>query len=566
MTYTFGNWEWQTLCCCILRILCRHQPESLPLMMMMASSMRRKSKREYSIDDIPIEVMLMIFKRCEPLACYRARLVCRRWRMAIDRMDKENRETILGEGQARLFICDRRRAILEKFNTLPSCSKSVKELTQSRKSTFHSDCYAHTVFNDWAYRFDLSDWTRNFDITEVWLQNFGSYLERDHVRLYIDTTTPSEVFNHLENASAENKAISNASSSASRASSNSSQLYQSGGSSSGSFSFVASIPYNLLPSSQKKARAMPDSASKVILNEAVCAELTKLSDGCFERLVEQLRHIHPLHLVFNDHSYYEKRPTLLLFWFLKKLPKLRRLTLDCIQGDQMVELHKVFNIDGIDELNIIQPKTNPCIIANGGLLDAFLQVKAANRRRFRLCVTGKNDINASAICNFIRKWRDHRDIIPFQTILIDERSVHPSEFIHATKCSGCNDCGGEVVRHKFSDKTGSTKQLIFRHRKHNVWINYKFEDKYLVFTYYDPKDSNHFMVKTAEPERTVVSFYSSTAKVAEKPEESDIAIRPSTQMLLMDSNNNSHHHHHSNNMSGKQNFLERIFSHLRSNA
>lgn len=45
---------------------------------------------------------------------------------------------------------------------------------------------------------------------------------------------------------------------------------------------------------------------------------------------------------------------------------------------------------------------------------------------------------------FLQKWRNHREIIPFHSILIDEACVSSSEFVHATKCPGCNDCGGEV--------------------------------------------------------------------------------------------------------------------------
>ncbi|VDK65963.1 unnamed protein product [Onchocerca ochengi] len=546
--------------------------------MMLPTSIRR-SRHVCSIDDIPVEVLLMIFKRCEPLACFRARLVCRRWRIVIDKMDKESRDTILGEGQARLYICDRRRAILEKFSSLPSCSNSVTELITARKSVFHADCYAHTALNNWTYRFDMTEWTRNFDIIEmkqkgmcelfalhgscvssthcetvvsntqknvwhshrplngkhkylcctllkVWVQNFGAFLERDQGRLVIDNAlAPPAICNQVANVNSENKIASSDSSPTSRASSQSPHAYRSGGSSSGSFSFATSMPYNLLPSSQKKAQIIPNVTSTAVLSESVNAELTRLSDGRFERLAEQLHQIHPLHLIFHDLSWYQKRPTLLLFWFLKKLPNLRRLTLDSIRGDQMIELHKVFCVDGIDELNIIQPVYNACIIVNEGLFDSFLQVNSAMRRRFRLRITGKTDIKASALCNFIRKWRNHREIIPFHSILIDEACVSSSEFVHATKCPGCSDCGGEVLRHKSNNTTWNTKQLVFRHRKYNVWINYKSESGYLVFTYYNPKDSNHFTVKTVEPESTVVSFYSSTPLGIEKPEESDIADR-----------------------------------------
>ncbi|VDM91673.1 unnamed protein product [Litomosoides sigmodontis] len=493
----------------------------------------KRSRHVCSVDDIPVEILLMIFKRCEPLACYRARLVCRRWRIVIDKMDKESRDAIVvGEGQARLYICDRRRAILEKFTSLPSCSNSVSELITTRKSVFYADCYAHTAFNNWTYRFDMLEWIRNFDIIEVWVQNFGAFLERDQGCLIIDNAlVPPATCNQTGNANSENKIASSASSPTSRASSQSPHTNRSGGSSSGSFSYAASVPYNLLPSSQKKSQIIPNNVN---------AELTKLSDGRFERLAEQLRQIHPLHLIFHDLSWYQKRSTLLLFWFLKKLRNLRRLTLHSVRGDQMVELHKTYNA---------------CIIVNEGLFDAFLQVNSAIRRRFRLRVTGKTAINASTLCNFIRKWRNHREIVPFHSILIDEACVSSSEFVHATKCPGCSDCGGEVLRHKSNGTTWNTKQLVFRHRKYNVWINYRSESGYLVFTYYNPKDSNHFTVKKTEPESTVVSFYSSTPTISqEKPEESDMPDR--SWSLFKKSSDNT----------DELTMLQRIFALIRSKA
>ncbi|CAG9539909.1 unnamed protein product [Cercopithifilaria johnstoni] len=506
---------------------------------MLPPSMKR-TKHVRSIDDIPVEVLLMIFKRCEPLACFRARLVCRRWRIVIDKMDKESREAILGEGQARLYICDRRRAILEKFSSLPSCSNSVTELITTRKSVFYADCYAHTALNNWTYRFDMTEWTRNFDIIEVWVQNFGAFLERDQGCLVIDNAlAPPAICNQAGNVNPENKIASSASSPTSRTSSQSPHAHRSGGSSSGSFSYASSVPYNLLPSSQKKSQIVPNVSSTAVLSENVNAELTKLSEGRFERLAEQLHQIHPLHLIFHDLSWYQKRPTLLLFWFLKKLRNLRRLTLHSIRGDQMVELHKAYNA---------------CIIVNGGLFDAFLQVNSTIRRRFRLRITGKTGINASTLCSFIRKWRNHREIIPFHSILIDEACVSSSEFIHATKCPGCSNCDGEVLRHKSNGTTWNTKQLVFRHRKYNVWINYKSESGYLVFTYYNPKDSNHFTVKTVEPESTVVSFYSSTPISHEKPEESNMADR--TWSLFKKSADTT----------DELTMLQRIFALIRSNA
>uniref|UniRef100_A0A183DNR1 F-box domain-containing protein n=1 Tax=Gongylonema pulchrum TaxID=637853 RepID=A0A183DNR1_9BILA len=332
------------------------------------------------------------------------------------------------------------------------------------------------------------------------------------------------------------------------------RTFRSGGSTSGSLPSTGTMPYNLLPSSQKKSHSEPYAASAELLNLGMNTELSKLSDGRFERLARQLRKICPLHLVLNDHSYYQKRPPLLLFWFLKQLPNLRRLTLYSIRGDPHVELHKVFSVVGIDELNIIQPTDNACIVVNEGLLESFLKVSSPVRRRFRLRITGKTDITATALCNFIRKWRNHREIVPFHTILIDVSCVAPSEFIHATKCPGCHECSDEFVRHRSVSTSCNTKQLVFRHRKHNVWINYKYDSGYLVFTYYDPKDRIHFTVKTIEPASKVVAFHSPMLTRLEKPEESDVAVRTWPQSKK------------SAATTEERTVLQRIFALIRSNA
>lgn len=49
----------------------------------------------------------------------------------------------------------------------------------------------------------------------------------------------------------------------------------------------------------------------------MCKELEGISAGRFERLAEVFKDIQPLNIIFNDQSFYQKRPTLLLFWFLQ---------------------------------------------------------------------------------------------------------------------------------------------------------------------------------------------------------------------------------------------------------
>ncbi|KHN73890.1 hypothetical protein Tcan_03016 [Toxocara canis] len=476
----------------------------------MAPSTKKAATKMMNINDLPTELLLMVFQRCQPVSCYRARAVCRRWRSTIDEMDEETRLAAIGDGHARLFICDRRRAILEKFQCLPSCSSSVHDLISTRKSVFYEDRYAHTALSSWAYRFDLSEWSRNFDIVEVWLQNFGSFLERDQAA-FGDSPLYLPNANSSSNSGAPNKSGSYAAATPpaqttpSRQMGRSPHSHRSGGSS-GSLSIPGLVPYNMLPSSQQASTE--SICGPVELSEEIRAELAELSGGRFERLAAQLRNVQPLHVVFNDHSFYQKRPTLLLFWFLKQLPNVRKLTLDCIQGEQEIELHKVLSVEGIDELTIIQPQHKACVVANEGILDAFLDVNRAERRKFRIRFSGKTQITAHAMCNFIKKWQNHREVIAFQSILIDALSVRPCDFVRAAMCFG--DANNNEMRKEVDGDMSmlSAKLLMFRHRRSDVRIKYKYEDGYLVFTYFDPKDKRRRMAPSSAPVPRVVSFYS----------------------------------------------------------
>lgn len=465
-----------------------------------------KPNSKITINDLPQELLLAVFKRCQPVACFRARAVCRRWREAIDTMDEESRKDALGGGHARLYISDRRRAILEKFSCLPSCSTTMRDLSSSPKTEFYEDRYAQTALSSWAYRFDLADWSVNFDITEIWLQNFGSFLERDQAIIGDSAMFLPNSGNNSTNGSNKSGSFAATPPLHTTPLRHSSHSPRSGGSS-GSLGNAGVMPYNMLPSSQQASTE--SICGPVELNDETCAEMIELSANRFERLAAQLSIIQPLHIVFNDHSYYQKRPTLLLFWFLKLLPNVRKLTLDCVQGEQSVELHRVLSVQGIDELTIIQPTQKSCIIVNENLLNAFLELDRTERRRFRLRFKGKTAITAEALCNFIKKWQNHREVIPFISISIDAISVRSADFVRAAMCAGDTN-NNEVHKEENMDSTIlASKQLVFRHRRSQVRIKYKCEDGYLVFTYFDPKIP---IVRRAPSESEmvpkVVSFYS----------------------------------------------------------
>lgn len=494
---------------------------------MLSLPMLRRARPARTIEDIPNELLVAIFERCEPVTCARSRAVCRRWRTVVDGMNE--RKEVVGSGQARLYVCDRRRAILEKYTSLPSCSNTVEELTTNRKSDYFADCCAHTVLTDWTFRFDLKDWTRDFDITEVWLQNFGSFLERDPTAQISLPDSGTSFTSTERTTSTSSNSLRNLSGSASSDSS-SSPGYQSGSANSGGSSQRA-VPYDLLPSSQRASYSR-SAHSNARLSQEVCSELTRISAGRFEMLAKQLVQIAPLHVVFNDHSLYQKRHPLLLFWFLKMLPNLRRLTLDCVQGSEPVELHKVFSVVGIDELTVIQPESAACIIANGGLLEALLNVEAAQRRRFKLRITGRTDIKAHALCEFIRKWSDRPDVVPFRCILIDASHVRPQEFMEAAQYLGFY----QVSRNR-NEAVFNGKRVQFLHCKQKASINYKCEDGYLVFTYFNRDDAHHFTVKTVRPPvSNVVSFYPPADRSRESQEEYVPMRRPRRRLSLLGPN------------------------------
>lgn len=482
----------------------------------MAFSIRRHRKTH--INDLPKDVLQEVFNKCQPVTRGRARAVCCLWRQILDEVGADRRY-LNGSGDARLMICDRRRAILEKIISPPCCSYAISDLVGVRNAVYYQDTFAPSTITAHAFKFDFSYWTPYFDITEVWLTNFGSFLERDqtpHVNspLFASGGASTKGGSHKPGSYGATPPIDTTSSRYARV-----QTHRSEGSTINPMISTTTVSaYNLLPSSQKASMESLDGVAE--LTKEMCDELKGISAGRFERLAEVFRHIQPLNIIFNDQSFYQKRPTLLLFWFLQMLPNVRKLTFDNIQGVQSVELHKVISVKGLDELTIKQPKEKVCIITNEALLLSFLEVERKDRRRFRLRFEGKEATTISALLKFIKKWQTKSDIIPFYTVLVDALAVNPADFVRAA--TEPEDYNNNQVSDKKQEAILCKRQLTFCHRRSkNYSIKYKYEDGYLMFYYCDAKNPPKFPepVKVTRPK--IVTFTSVSNKTLAEEEEEE---------------------------------------------
>uniref|UniRef100_A0A1I7Z6I5 F-box domain-containing protein n=1 Tax=Steinernema glaseri TaxID=37863 RepID=A0A1I7Z6I5_9BILA len=500
------------------------------------------------------DVLLLVLARCEPVTVSRCRNVCRRWRYTIDEalaaryFDDQIPQGVpllrASEGHARIVICDRRRAILERINedqdsdsaqggslqgagrvqsspelymqpleTTLACVKmsALRKAEEQRarrgwtvkKTTFWKDQYAHQGLAGWSFKFDLSAWTSGFEVDEVWLENFGSFLERsspadqgawmgqqgnseqEHVGNPFPTPPHSQEALKEPSPRANAGAPRRVSPPTPIVPAVQKPLIQNVPGAIPTLHGAAHVPYNMLPSTQV-ARTMESEESRVLfLDEQVCADMARISGGRFERLVQQLKDVSPLHVVFKDHSLYPRRPTMLLFWFLKQLrANLRKVTFDNVQGEQRVKLENVMDLSTIEELNIVQPPKKPAIDIDADTLTAFAESRSttANPRPFRLRICGKTGLTAEGLLNFVKKWQNNPQLARFDFIQVDTASVSLNDWIEEVTNNS------KLHQPCENDLDKINKIFCFRHPKFHCRIRYRYENGYLFFQFANPTD------------------------------------------------------------------------------
>ncbi|RCN51998.1 hypothetical protein ANCCAN_01785 [Ancylostoma caninum] len=407
-----------------------------------------------TINDLSDEALVKVFQRCDDVTVLRCSAVCRHWRALIFTEERNPHSHIRrARDTVGIFVVDRRRAILEKFcpgSEPPKLTATRTELSLiitpsirppriSRSSynnevpkepplppetttVFMEDQFVDKTQSTWAFTFDFSDWVKTHHVVEVCLQNFCSFLDREHTRMELSGGNGhSDGSNHGP-------------------STNTAMLTPpwSGGvggrsppldavCSGGSQSDQRGLAYYQLPS----ARAMMNQSPPLTtMDDEAIAELKTLSAGRLERLAECLKVVHPLHIVFRDHSLYTHRPTLLLIWFLKQLqPSLRRVTFDGIQANHLIPLHKILDLNGIDELNVKQPQFSPAICVSHRLLLNWLALPTQQRRRLRMRLFGCRTMTARGLAVFVQAWKVTPEPCLFDQISIDLRSVPVYDFL-----------------------------------------------------------------------------------------------------------------------------------------
>ncbi|KAJ1367019.1 hypothetical protein KIN20_027847 [Parelaphostrongylus tenuis] len=411
-----------------------------------------RTSKATTISSVSDEALVAVFQRCDEVTLLRCSNVCRRWRaLILFEERKPNSLVQRAQDTVCIFIVDRRRAILEKIlspeppkvtatrsertrvivsspssiSAKSSHSDEVSNVSSTPPETtklFMEDQFVDQTQSSWAFTFDFSTWSQKHHVVEVCLQNFCSFLDREHTRMEFFGMNGNPD-GSLNGNSLNTTLLTPPWSGGATGKSPPMETVCSGGAKSEQRGYA----YYQLPS----ARAlMNHSPPLTTMNDETMAELTNLSAGRLERLAEALKVIRPLHIVFRDHSLYSCRPTLLLIWFLKLLkPSLRRVTFDGIQAHHLIPLHKILDISGIDELNVQQPQFSPAICVSHRLLLNWLTLPVQHRRKIRMRLSGCRSMTARGLAVFVQAWKATVEPCLFDQISVDLRSVPVYDFL-----------------------------------------------------------------------------------------------------------------------------------------
>ncbi|KAE9418206.1 hypothetical protein Angca_000964 [Angiostrongylus cantonensis] len=411
-----------------------------------------RTPKATTVASVSDEALIAVFQRCDDVTVLRCSNVCRQWRaLILSEERKPNSRFHRARHMVGIFIVDRRRAILEKIlvgseppkmtatrsershiavsgpsvlvkSSHNSETSDILSIPPETTTLFMEDQFVDQTQSSWAFTFDFTTWAEKHHVVEVCLQNFCSFLDREHIRMEFFGT------NGNPDGSLHGNSL------------NTTLLTPpwSGGVSGKSPPVDAVCPgavkseqrgyaYYQLPSARALMNHTPPLTT---MDDETITELTNLSAGRLERLAQALKAINPLHIVFRDHSLYSCRPTLLLIWFLKLLkPSLRRVTFDGIQAHHLIPLHKILDISGIDELNVKQPQFSPAICVSHRLLLNWLALPIQHRRKLRMRLLGCRTMTARGLAVFVQAWKATVEPCLFDQISIDLRSVPVYDFL-----------------------------------------------------------------------------------------------------------------------------------------
>ncbi|CAB3397008.1 unnamed protein product [Caenorhabditis bovis] len=363
----------------------------------------------------------------------RCSLVSKRFRETIEDLEEDHPEHVRSTQRARIFVCDRRRAILEgvsSFTPTRFVRESEKELSRNSsketlsprerkksrtKSTsnsessenndkekkepaipFISDQYADNSLPNWAFQFNFDEWIANYEVEEVFFKNFCSFFDREK--------SSSEMNMRGSPALGTPRAPSPPDSCR-----------------------MLSPP----PSTSKCGVAINDESMYTRLLPKDIEGLKRLSAGRVERLAKNLEHIRNAHFVFKDFCCYNGRPPALIFWFLSMVRRsMTHLTFDRVQATVPVELHDVLTLANVRRVTVIQPDSKPGIMVRAQFLLMWLRLPDQIRQKISVHLTGCREMTPKGLAAFVTAWKVRPEPAVFNQISIDANSYKFNEFIN----------------------------------------------------------------------------------------------------------------------------------------
>ncbi|CAL2045047.1 unnamed protein product [Caenorhabditis brenneri] len=416
---------------------------------MSLKNIRKLPARNYDrqITDLPARAFEIIFANCSSTDMTRCSLVNKQFRELIEDMEDNRSESLRSCQKAKIFICDRRRAILEGVSTITptrlprtpknsessdsgsassssiaststhggsvnsssktktrqqqteqrhdtrrrnisdrtkSTSSSTDSGIHSKATTFISDQYTDTSDPNWAFSFDFEPWLQEYDVNDVYFKNFCSFLEREKLE---DPMSPS--------------------------------------------SYKGRTAYYENQLSQDRTTMALAECQIVQLSPEAQLEMANQSAGRIERLAERLSGIRNAHFIFKDSVCYGARPPITIFYFLSMMRmNTRALTFDHVQAATPVQLHEVINMSNLQRLTVIQPQQRQSILIREELLTGWMKLPDPVRKRISIHLVGCMEFRPINLYHVVEEWLRLPKPVIFKQIAIDGGSYKYNEFMN----------------------------------------------------------------------------------------------------------------------------------------
>ncbi|CCO25601.1 F-box domain-containing protein [Caenorhabditis elegans] len=380
----------------------------------------------------------------------RCSLVNKQFREVIEDMEDERAESLRSCQKAKIFICDRRRAILEGVSTVtPSrlprtpknsessdsgsaSSSSIASTSSSEADSVSSSSKTKTKQQQTERekelrRRNISDRTKSSSSStdSSGIHSKATSFLSDQ---YTDTTDPNWAFafhfdEWLQEYDVNDVFFKNFCSFLER------EKIEDPMSPSSYKGRTAYYENQLI---QDKTTAMSLADCQIVrLNPTAELEMRNQSAGRIERLADRLSKIRNAHFIFKDSVCYGARPPVTFFYFLSMMRRnTRALTFDNVQAASTIELHEVLNLSNLNRLTVIQPQQHQTIMVRDQLLINWMKLPDQIRKRISVHLVGCHEFRPQNLYNVVQEWLGLAKPVVFKQISIDGGSYKYNEFMN----------------------------------------------------------------------------------------------------------------------------------------